>query len=104
MEPTDAALSPETASQLFRALSDPRRLAIVFDLAARSAPARVTDLTACCDIDFSGVSRHLKALREAGLVRAEKRGRETLYTLRADAFADSLDAFAQSIRDSAGNA
>ena len=84
---------------VFRALSDPRRLAILADLARRDAPARVSDLTQCCGIDFSGVSRHLKTLRDAGLVSVERDGREARYRLEADALADRLEAMAAALRD-----
>jgi len=38
----------------------------------------------CCGIHLSGVSRHLRQLRLAGLVHAEKNGREVRYRLQAD--------------------
>ena len=41
------------------------------------------------------VSRHLRVLREAGLVRAEERGREWRYRLDADALARSVYAWAE---------
>ena len=92
------ALNTEQMTALFRALSDPRRLAILSDLAKRDAPARVSDLTSCCGIDFSGVSRHLKTLRDDGLVTAEKRGRETLYRLQSESLATLLETTAKGLR------
>ena len=65
----------------FKALGDPVRLALVGYLAQLRAPSTVTQVSGCCGIDFSGVSRHLKILRQADIVIAEKRGRETYYTL-----------------------
>ena len=93
-----AALDHPDTAALFRALGDPRRLAILADLAARGEPARVMDIGTCCGIDVSGVSRHLKTLRDAGLVSAKKQGRETLYALRARELADALEATAERIR------
>jgi DNA-binding transcriptional ArsR family regulator len=91
-------LNARQMTVLFRALSDPRRLAILSDLAKRDAPARVSDLTSCCGIDFSGVSRHLKILRDAGLVTSEKRGRETLYALQSEPLATALEKAAKAFR------
>lgn len=63
----------------FHALADPVRRALLGRLA--SSPARVVDLTAAQDISRPAVSRHLRVLAEAGLVRAEDRGRERHYRL-----------------------
>ncbi len=76
---------------VFRALGDPRRFAILLDLACRQEPVRVSDLTECCGIDFSGVSRHLKTLKEAGLVTAKKQGRETLYSVNRESVGAVLE-------------
>lgn len=76
---------------VFRALGDPRRFAILLDLACREQAVRVSDLTECCGIDFSGVSRHLKTLKEAGLVTAKKQGRETLYSVNREAVGAILE-------------
>ena len=94
-----APITPtHTMSLMFRALGDPRRYAIFCDLACRDEPARVSDLTECCGIDFSGVSRHLKTLREAGLVQATKRGRETLYVVDHNVVSALLDQMGQTFR------
>jgi len=82
---------------LFKALSDPTRIAIVASLATRKDAATVSDVSQCCGIDFSGVSRHLKLLRDASIVNAEKRGREVLYSLNGTQLAMSLRAMADAI-------
>jgi len=65
----------------FKALGDPVRLALVLYMAHLGKPSTVTEVSGCCGIDFSGVSRHLKILREAGIVTATKKGRKTYYAL-----------------------
>jgi len=90
----DGLLSPP----LFKALGDPNRLALLLRLAAAGGPATVSALGGCCERDLSVVSRHLTRLREAGVVAAERRGREVHYRLTSDlagtlrAIADALDA------------
>lgn len=63
----------------FRALADPVRRELVRALARGSA--RVVDLAAVQPISRPAVSKHLRVLVDAGLVRAETRGRERHYAL-----------------------
>jgi DNA-binding transcriptional ArsR family regulator len=67
---------------VFAALADPVRRSLLLELA--DAPSRVVDLTASRDISRPAVSKHLRLLREAGLVSVEERGRERWYSLRPD--------------------
>ncbi len=69
---------------LFRSLADPVRLQVVARLALATGPMTVSEVTDCCGVHLSGVSRHLKTLREAGVVEAEKVGREVRYRLVRD--------------------
>ncbi len=69
---------------LFKALGDVSRLAILASLAAATEPLRVTEIGTCCPQDISVVSRHLAILRRAGVVEAERRGREVRYWLRRE--------------------
>jgi DNA-binding transcriptional ArsR family regulator len=64
----------------FAALADPVRRDLLVELAA--GPARVVDLADARPISRPAISRHLRLLTEAGLVRAEERGRERHYALR----------------------
>ena len=81
---------PRSSDDLFRALADPTRRRIL-DLLAERGTATVGELAAQFpDLVVSGISKHLMALRAAGLVTATRRGRQQLYRLDADAFADAL--------------
>jgi len=74
------------------ALADPTRRAILARLA--SGEARVTDLAAPFPISLNSVSKHIRILERADLVRRRKRGREHLLTLNPaplDATARWLD-------------
>ena len=87
-------LAEHMRPELFKALCDPVRISIIATLAMKAQPVTVSEITGCCGIDFSGVSRHLKLLRDAGVVAAEKRGREMLYTLRTDELVETLHGLA----------
>jgi DNA-binding transcriptional ArsR family regulator len=58
----------------FSALSDPTRRQIVRRLS--NGQARVTDLAEPFDMSLNAVSKHLKVLERAGLVRRTRSGRE----------------------------
>jgi DNA-binding transcriptional ArsR family regulator len=67
------------AADPFGALADPHRRALVERLG--HGPCSVGELAAGLPISRPAVSRHLRVLREAGLVTAESRGRLHLYRL-----------------------
>lgn len=67
---------------LFRALGDENRVALLIRLARQGRPCTVSELGGCCDVDLSVVSRHLGILRDAGVVRSEKKGRHVYYSAR----------------------
>lgn len=74
--------SPTAAAELaatFKALADPTRVAIVNRLAA--GECCVCDLTAAFELSQPTVSHHLRILRDAGLVEAERRGTWAYYRL-----------------------
>lgn len=70
-------LEPDT----FRALGDPSRAALLLQLAGADGPQTVTQLAAALPVDVSVVSRHLKVLRELGVVAAERHGKEVHHRL-----------------------
>jgi ArsR family transcriptional regulator len=53
-------------------------------------PLHVGEMTEVLGIDQSLLSHHLRILREAGLVRAERDGKAVLYSLSGDIEADPL--------------
>ena len=76
----------ETAAVLapaFKALGDPVRLRLMSMIAsAEGGEVCVCDLTPAFDLTGPTISHHLKALREAGLVDAERRGTWVWYRAR----------------------
>ncbi|MFN2607866.1 MAG: ArsR/SmtB family transcription factor [Acidimicrobiales bacterium] len=69
----------ERPDAVFGALSDATRRAVVARLA--DGPATPTDLAEHLPVSRQAVSKHLEVLREAGLVRSDRAGREHRYTL-----------------------
>ena len=85
--------------ELFRALCDPTRLTLVGRLAISEHPKTVTEISGCCGVHLSGVSRHLGILRDAGVVCSEKQGREVRYALACDVLVEALRGMADAIED-----
>lgn len=75
--------APLTTLGLLTAVSEPTRLRIVNCLSA--APLFVSELQAILSVPQPTVSRHLKVLREAGLVRDTPVAQYVLYRLRRPA-------------------
>lgn len=70
----------------FKALSDPLRIRVVELL--RSRELCVCDLCEHLNVGQSKLSFHLKALREAGLLRSRQEGRWIYYSLNPTKFGD----------------
>ena len=83
--------------RLFKALSDPTRLAILAHLAEGGSEMTVSDVACCCTVDLSVVSRHLGVLREAGILSAEKRGKMVFYQVRTSRIAGALRVLADAL-------
>ncbi|MBX3203569.1 MAG: winged helix-turn-helix transcriptional regulator [Labilithrix sp.] len=78
-----------------RALADPIRREILVML--HEAPRTAGAIAEAFDVSRPAVSRHLRVLREAGLVRDTVSGREREYTLALEALAP-LEAFLAELR------
>jgi ArsR family transcriptional regulator len=83
LEPMEAG-EAEAVAELLRALADPVRLRLT-SLVAAAGEACVCELTAAFDLSQPTISHHLRVLREAGLVDAERRGTWVYYRARRDA-------------------
>jgi ArsR family transcriptional regulator len=70
----------EARARIIKAMAHPARLMIVEELARRERCVR--ELTAMVGSDVSTVSKHLSVLRNAGIVRYEKRGSKVYYILK----------------------
>jgi DNA-binding transcriptional ArsR family regulator len=81
---------PQAHDTLFRTLADPTRRAI-FERLCREGEKTVGALTARAKISQPAVSKHLRALKQAGLVRGRHQGRETHYSAQLRALAPLID-------------
>lgn len=81
---------PEPHDILFKTLADPTRRAI-FERLCREGDQTVSVLTARAGISQPAVSKHLRVLKEAGLVRDRHAGRRTHYSARLEALAPLND-------------
>jgi DNA-binding transcriptional ArsR family regulator len=92
---TDDAV--DQLADLFHLLGDPTRLRIV--LSCLPAPIAVGDIAATLQLSSSLVSHHLRLLRAARIVKAERQGKQVFYSA-ADAhitgvLADMLEHIAE---------
>ena len=71
---------------VFKAIADPTRREIIGVLSGRSL--NINELSDQFHISRPGVSKHLKILKECGLVTVEKKGRERFCHAKLDALAD----------------
>lgn len=76
-------------SQLFKLLAEPNRLRILCALGLECQP--VSDVIEATGLSQTNVSFHLRALREAGLVRPERRGAYIYYCLADPGLLKVLD-------------
>lgn len=80
-----AARSSKTAAlvasaTLFAALGDETRLRLVARL-CEGGPMSIAKLTEGADVTRQAVSKHLRLMEDAGLVRVSREGRETVWQL-----------------------
>ena len=72
-----------TSSDVFNAVAEPQRRAILDFLAADERP--VGDIVDALGLAQPSVSKHLRVLRDVGLVRARRDGRQVFYRTNAGA-------------------
>jgi len=86
-DPT-ATETMQRGAEVFKALGHPARLAMI--TALEQGEQCVCDLHEIVGGDLSTVSNHLAVLRNAGLVKSERRGTQVFYALRMRCILDVL--------------
>jgi DNA-binding transcriptional ArsR family regulator len=71
---------PDPRVALLAELAEPLRLRVVDRLSA-GGPATVSELACDAGVSMPQLSNHLRRLREAGLVRAQRNGRHAVYEI-----------------------
>jgi DNA-binding transcriptional ArsR family regulator len=84
-------------ADLCSALADPTRLLLLYALSDQ--PRNVSDLTQELKVPQPTVSRHLKVLREGGLVKATRQGASVQYELTDHRVIDALDILRSVLRE-----
>ena len=90
----------ENLSLILKALSDPQRLKMLSQICQcqnNGKKVNVGMLKDCCQIDLSVVSRHLSKLKSAGVLRAQKKGKEVFYEMNGNEVSKILRALADFI-------
>ena len=77
-------------ARFFKALCEPSRISILLQLAERGKPGTVTEISKRSPVNLSVVSRHLTTLKNAGILYAEKRGKEVFYSIRFEELLQNL--------------
>jgi DNA-binding transcriptional ArsR family regulator len=73
---------------VFAALGDETRLAVLAKLLS-GEPQSISRLTEGTSLTRQAVSKHLRVLEDAGVVRSARAGRETLFELEAKSIDDA---------------
>jgi DNA-binding transcriptional ArsR family regulator len=76
---------------VFAALGDETRLSLVAELSGGS-PRSIAQLTQRRTLTRQAVTKHLRVLEDAGLVRAVRRGRESLFELEPESLDEARSA------------
>ncbi len=85
MTPGDASRL-DVSAPIFAALGDATRLKLVARL-GRGGPQSITRLTRGTPLTRQAITKHLRVLADAGLVRGVRRGRESRWELEPEQFA-----------------
>ena len=86
-------------ASLLKALGEFNRLSLVYRLCQCQTPQNVMCLCSCCSVDASVASRHLKVLKQEGIIIDEKNGRERTYSLNRPYVAGLLRELADKIEN-----
>ncbi len=78
------------AAPLFAALGDPTRLSLVARLSS-GGPESIARLSERADVTRQAVTKHLRVLSDAGLVRGFRRGRQHIWELQPGRLVDAHD-------------
>ncbi|MGD2157095.1 MAG: metalloregulator ArsR/SmtB family transcription factor [Anaerolineales bacterium] len=84
-------------AQVCSGLADPNRILILYTLSEH--PYSVNELADALDLPQSTTSRHLKVLRERGMVESERSGQMVEYTLADQRIIQALDLLREFMSD-----
>ena|SRR5579862_2284688 len=82
------AAPPRTSAAVFAALGDETRLRMVARL-CREGPLSIARLTDGFGITRQAISKHLRVMKKAGVVRGSRQGRESVWQIQQQRLADA---------------
>lgn len=84
-------------AEICAGLADPKRIMILYEL--MSQPRTVTDLVGILGLSQPQISKHMKVLRDRGMVRALRQGSSVLYSLGDPRLIQALDLLRAVLRE-----
>ena len=90
-----AKLTAKQLDRIARALAEPRRVALLKQIGARTAATPCSALLEVHDVAPATLSHHLKELEEAGLVTSERAGKCVNFLLKRDVLRAYLEQLAR---------
>ena len=91
----------EELALIFKTLSNPIRLTMLEHIATCDGSCHthnISELSKLCDLDFSVVSRHLKALKDVKILSATKHKNDVLYQVSSKELVKKLNSFIDILR------
>ena len=88
----------KTVEKISKALGDPHRLSILQHITKKGGWAQCAEIHEIIDLAQPSISHHMKILTEAGLIDAQKEGRQFKYTLNVSVL-DSYLKFLQNLKN-----
>jgi ArsR family transcriptional regulator len=85
-------------AQVCSGLADPNRILILYTL--HDSPSNVSDLAKALEIPQPTISRHLKVLKDRGMVKAQRQGQSVIYSVADNRVIQALDLLRSILRDS----
>ena len=76
-------------ARICSAISDPHRILLLYAIAEETR--NVNSLAEAVGISQSAASRHLKVLRERGMIHSQRDGSQVIYSLSDPRFIEALD-------------
>ena len=83
-----SSLDAKRSAPIFAALGDETRLRLVFRL-SDAGPMSITRLSSGSKITRQAITKHLRVMEDAGLVRATRQGRESVWELKQHGLKDA---------------
>ena len=88
-------------AEICAGLADPKRIMILYELV--QGPRNVTDIATALAAPQPQISRHLKVLRDRGMVTSERHGAAVAYTVADPRILQALDLLRQVLADKLRN-